>query len=333
MSDKPTIRPAEEADLPGIAALFRDGRDVTLLRWLLSDPEKPDHLRAWVAVDGDRIVGHCGYMTSRLSCGPSTTLTASAAIDWLVLPEYQGRGIGSPMMRLSNTPGDFTLIPGGTEFGQRGFVRLRYHRLPDLTYFVKILDPVRYVTRGGGRIRRLTKAAVIRIQSRPAAAHEPTPPCAISELQLDSYRETARPDGYIANVLPHAQLAWFLRCPVIEAKAYQVKVADEAEGVALCYMGTGGGVRSGRLTHLSYLGEFPAAWRAAVAGVEDVLRAQGCTMMSVIATHPAFVTALIDRGFVARSGIAMWFWDPQNVVPRLGWHLTAIESDLGHRGI
>lgn len=332
MSDKATIRPTVEDDLEGIAALFPRGKSLGVLRWLLSDPNKPKGLRSWVAVDRDRIVGHCGYITSEFLCGAST-LTGCAPVEWTVLPEYQGTGLGGQLIRQAFSQGDFVFTIGGSAPARRAYPRLGYQRLFDLTYFVKILDPLRYVIRRPARLRVLATTALLAWASRGGAEHELSQ-VSVLRLRPEWYCEGHLPMGYNANVLPWPHLAWALRCPVLEAQAFHIEIGEQIAGTALCYINQDpGGPPTARLTHMSYLGEAAATWRAGVAGVEEVLRARGCTMISVLASHPAFVTALADLGFVARNHPPLWLRDPANVVPRQGWHLTAVESDIGHRGV
>jgi len=51
-----------------------------------------------VAVDNDRIIGHILFTEATIK-GPQTQFTAPALAPMAVLPEYQGRGIGSALLQ------------------------------------------------------------------------------------------------------------------------------------------------------------------------------------------------------------------------------------------
>jgi hypothetical protein len=156
----------------------------------------------------------------------------------------------------------------------------------------------------------------------------------IRELSLERHEQDSRAVGYNLDTMPWSKVAWALGCPVMEPHAFNLTLGERVTAMALCYVNRGPkGRGTARMVHLSYLGERTATWRAGVAAVEDALRARGCTMMSVLASHPAFVTALRDRGFVVARHTPLWLRDPAGVVPRQAWHLTAVESDLGHRNV
>ncbi len=94
-----TIRLAEPADDPQIVSLLRsslgkeeDRHYVDFLRW--KHQENPfGRSPAWVALDGDQIVGFRTFLRWDFLDGEGRRLRAVRAVDTATHPEHQGRGI------------------------------------------------------------------------------------------------------------------------------------------------------------------------------------------------------------------------------------------------
>jgi hypothetical protein len=107
---------------------------------------------------------------------------------------------------------------------------------------------------------------------------------------------------YRMNATPADQIEWYLRCPGARTAAFAITGSGLPIGTALCLMRDHpGGTRTGRIVHLSYLGEDAARWRGAVALLESWLADQGCAAVSAFASHPQLVRALADREFLTRG--------------------------------
>jgi hypothetical protein len=139
---------------------------------------------------------------------------------------------------------------------------------------------------------------------------------------------------YRMNATPADQIEWYLRCPGARTAAFAITGSGLPIGIALCLMRDHpGGTRTGRIVHLSYLGEDAARWRGAVALLESWLADQGCAAVSAFASHPQLVRALADREFLTRGRTPFWLRDHEHGLPRTGWHLTGLEGDIGDRRV
>ena len=327
------VRPAAEDDLGAICALFTPPLDLARLRWLLTDGGRSRALRSFVAVDGARVVGHVGYTLSRFHT-PRGELTGLFCINWVVDKSCRGLGVGQRLFEATFPLADFSYEYGGTEFSQKLFFDMGFEQPLHLAYLVKVLRPVPYTRVLADRWpRRMAKALALAGLSQ--AGRRPWRVGA-RDLALAPYDPGALMAGAsppcVANVTPADQVAWYLGCPGVTSAALTITASGAPIGTALCLIRDHpAGTRTGRIVHLSYLGEDVARWRGAVALLESWLGHQGCAMVSAFASQPLFLAALGERGFLARGRTLFWLRDPHHGLPRTGWHLTGLEGDIGDR--
>lgn len=327
------IRPATDDDLGTISALFTPPLDVARLRWLVTDPARPRSLRSFVAVERERVVGHVGYTLSRFHT-PRGELTGLFCINWVVDKSCRGLGIGQRLFETTFPLADFSYEYGGTEFSQKLFFDMGFEQPFQLAYLVKVLRPLLYarlVADGGPRrvAKALALAGLAQVGRRPWRV-------GARDLALAPY-DPGAPTGTgttpgVANATPAGQVAWYLGCPGVQSAAFTITASRRPIGAALCLIRDHPtGTRTGRIVHLSHLGQDVDRWRGAVDLLESWLGDQGCAMVSAFASHPHMLTALRDRGFLARGRTLFWLRDPNHGLPRTGWHLTGLEGDVGDR--
>jgi GNAT superfamily N-acetyltransferase len=336
------IRPSTERDLPHISALFTPPLDVDRLRWLLSDPARGSALRSLVAEEGDRVVGHVGYTLSRFQT-PRGELTGLFCVNWVVDASCRGLGVGSRLFESTFPLADFAYEYGGTEFSHKLFLDMGFEQTFALDYLLKVLRPRAYAKTLGDRWpRRMAKAMVLaglarggcrwwQATARDLALAPHQPRTAPSQAGPPARVEVS-PGDCVTNITPDDQVAWYLRCPSGRTAAFTITERGVPIGTALCLVRDHPrGARTGRIVHLSYLGEDIARWRGAVALLESWLAAEGCAAVSVFAAHPHFLAALADRGFARRDRTPFWLRERAHGLPRTGWHLTGLEGDIGDR--
>jgi hypothetical protein len=328
------VRAGTESDLPAVARLYSPPHDLAVLRWLL-DAGQGRSPHSFVAAEGDRIVGHNGYTLSRFRTRAGE-VTGLHCMHWIMDGSYRGRGLGLDVFRATFPLADFVYVCGGTERSKALFAQMGFAKPFDLLQLAKVTRPLAWArTQQGPLARRLLKAAVLGARARmtrPAFASR-------SSITVQPYDPRLRPAPdrpwpAVANVEEPGQIDWFLRCPVNDAQAFHIKRGDSILGLAVCMVKEHApGLRTGRIVHLSYLGEDPGVWRSSLAAVEARLVEAGCSVISVFASHPRFLAALAGRGFVVRARIPVWIREPKGRLPDEGWHLTGIEGDLGHRRV
>ncbi len=97
--DAARVRPLRRVDLPGVVELFRvlwpwDILTADDLAWQTRHASRSEHIRRWVAIEGDRVIGYAAggleYMT-----------VDRTAFAWFgVLPDARRTGVGeTPLPR------------------------------------------------------------------------------------------------------------------------------------------------------------------------------------------------------------------------------------------
>ena len=108
-----TVRPRAAADLPALVAVLEAQRPASgyPVRWPLPFPAEEfiarrTELAAWVALDGDDVVGHValldvapGWEADGWGAGTGRPASALAAVAVLFVdPDASGRGVGSALL-------------------------------------------------------------------------------------------------------------------------------------------------------------------------------------------------------------------------------------------
>jgi hypothetical protein len=329
-----SIRPSTEADLRAISALFTPPLDVGRLRWLLGDPARGS-LRSFVAVEGERVVGHVGYTLSRFHT-PRGALTGLFCVNWVVDASCRGLGVGSRLFEATFPLADFSYEYGGTEFSHKLFVDMGFEQTLHLEYRMKVLRPLSYARILADRWpRRIAKAAAFAGLSRARSSWwRSVPPGLALAPHRPGARVEAPPAPCVANTTPDDQIEWYGRCPGARTAAFTITAGGVPIGTGLCLVREHpAGTRTGRIVHLSYLGEDAARWRGAVVLLESWLADQGCAAVSAFASHRHLLGALGEGGYLTRGRTPFWLRDREHGLPRAGWHLTGLEGDIGDRRV
>src|SRR4051812_33447428 len=113
MSDKRsefTIRPYDDADKAAFLELVKRV-------WSFNkDPEARFHQRWWwqrakpplfLLEDGSRLIGFCGHIPFSLRAG-GREVPSAWFVDFFVLPEYQGKGLGKRLTKMVQDRGAVT---------------------------------------------------------------------------------------------------------------------------------------------------------------------------------------------------------------------------------
>lgn len=130
----PQIRAERPADADAVAAVIRaafgdEGPEVAAIWSEISAADLPH--QGLVAVDGDRVVGHVGLSHAWLDARKELVdITVLSPLS--VLPELQGRGIGTALLAAATatalTSSPLLVLEGSPKFyGARGFGPARVH--------------------------------------------------------------------------------------------------------------------------------------------------------------------------------------------------------------
>lgn len=323
------IRPTTEADLENIARLWLPRqRDPQTFKWLLSSGgEEP---RSYVAVAGDQIVGHIGYVMSDYRY-KGKTYKGVFTIEWKV-DEGDGKkaalSLYSKVMKL----GDFTFVIGGTDVVAKIYPHLKFNVPLHVSRYLKVTRPLQYFKAlNNNFLKKLPKTAYY---SRNLFV--PKLPSRNGDIELAAY-EGNHPDipadAAVVNESKDGHLQWLMRAPNMAAYPFTIRRKGRAIGTALCYVQNSGGIVTGRIVHVSYLGEEAGLWNHVVNLLDNFLVGKGCCVITAMASHPRFDKALRDNGHIFLRKSPFWLRDTQKHFTDAAWHLTYLEGDLAYRHV
>ncbi len=334
------LRDTTENDIEPVRMLYSGKISGDELRWALLYPLRDRTSRSFVAIAEDKIIGHVGFAASEYGYGRSTFMGVHP-IFWIVDPDYRGKGVGVQLMKKALGYGDFSFIIGGEPRTRTLYPRFNLNFRFHIKEYCKLLDPRRYMrTMSDSFSKKMLKTIFL----AAGALKNRRPAICAGDIKLDAYdREIGvqgrRHGSIVHNTENRGCVNWLLDCPsIIEAHAFTIKCRDDPIGIVICYIDRKNNVFTGRIVHISYLGDNADVWASVLNKVEDFFRKKGCAVISTLASHPDHVAALGSVGYVStnRKGRPFFLADTNNAFRSASdtdWHLTFAEGDMGYRGV
>jgi len=318
------IRRTTRDDIGAIEELYSHTKSNTELSWLLPDPLDHNPFRSFVAVSDNKIVGHIGYIISKFKYN-GLEFTGVHPQAWIVSPEYRSHGTGLELMTKVLDMGDFSYLIGGSKATMRIFPSLGFKLKFYVLEYVKPLESL-----------------------HTAQSSEPNE----NRISLEAYTEKEAVQNRFSNaVFMNAQekshIKWVLDCPLCDTYAFFIKQDGKQLGIAICYIGKNkDDILTGRIVHLSYLGNDVGLWQHTILEIEKFFMDNGCLVVATLASHPTYINALINNGYSRRpyypvpafneNGRPFFLRDPQNNLPDISdesFHWTFFEGDMGYRNL
>lgn len=316
------IRRTTKDDIGAIEELYSHTKNSDELGWLLPDPLAHNPFRSFVAVFDNKIVGHIGYTVSKFICNESS-FSGIHPQAWIVSSEYRHYGIGSKLIHKVFDMADFSYVIGGSQTSQSIFPLLGFKLKFFVPEYVKPLEslyttPPSITDKHTISLEKYSKKEAVKIQSSNAA---------------------------FVNAQESSHIKWVLDCPLCDTYAFSIKHNGKQLGIAVCYTGKNiDGSLTGRIVHLSYLGDNIYLWQNTLSEIEKFFINKGCLVVTTLASHPIYINALLDNGYSQRpnypipafkkNGRPFFLRDPQNILPDIPdefFHWTFLEADLGYR--
>ena len=319
------IRRSHEDDLADVLALLRqclgwadDARYAELFTWKHSaNPFGASP--AWVALDGDRIVGLRILMRWEFERG-GDVVRAVRAVDTATHPDYRGHGVFTRLTRRAveelqsagigfvfNTPNDQSR-PGYVNMGWRVVGRLPIAARP--TSFV-------------GGVRMLRARAPAERWSAPAAAGSPAGDVLRQRDALERLLAARPRTDRLRTLVTPEFLAWRYASPLLDYRA-MVAPAGLDHGVALFRVRRRGPAREAALCDVIVPGDDNRTRRAIVG---SVIRAVDADYVVAIDPRPVTAAGLVR---LPRQGPILTWRElmPQAMPPRRAWDLRLGDIEL-----
>ena len=329
LKQKVYVRPTTEVDLEGVARLWLPRkRDPQTFKWLLSGGG--EELRSYVAVAGDKVVGHIAYVMSDYRY-KGKTYKGVFTIEWKVDGgdgKQAALSLYSKVLKL----GDFTFVIGGTDVVAQIYPHLKFKVPLHVSRFLKVTRPLQYFKAlNNNFLKKIPKTV---FYSRNLLL--PKLPSRNGDVELSAY-EGNQPnianDSVVANELRNDHVQWLMNAPNLTTYPFTIRRNGKAIGMALCYIQNTGGIITGRIVHVSSLGEEVDLWRQVVDKLDNFLVEKGCCVITSMASHPLFEKALRDNRHVFLRKSPFWLRDTKKHFTDAAWHLTYLEGDLAYRQI
>lgn len=329
LKQKVYVRPTTEADLEGVARLWLPRkRDPQVFKWLLSSGG--EELRSFVAVAGERIVGHIAYIMSDYRYR-GKTYKGVFTIEWKV-DDGDGKQAALSLYSKVLKLGDFTFVIGGTDVVAQIYPHLKFKVPLHVSRFLKVTRPLQYFKAlNNNLLKKIPKTA---FYSRNLFV--PKFPSRNGDVELTAYEGNypdIPADSAVVNESRNSHFQWLMHAPNIAAYPFTIRRRGETIGTALCYVQNTGGIITGRIVHISCLGEEVELWNHVVNKLDDFLVEKGCCVVTAMASHPRFEEALRDNGHIFLRKSPFWLRDTQKHFTDAAWHLTYLEGDLAYREV
>lgn len=323
------IRPGREEDLAGVACLWHPRqRDPKVFRWLLSNGG--EDLRSFVAMAGDRVVGHIGYVMSEYQYR-GKNYKGVFTIEWKV-DDNEGKQAALSLYSKVLKLGDFTFVIGGTDVVAKIYPHLKFQVPLQVSRYQKVTRPLQYFKAlDSSPVKKFPKTA---FYSRTLLL--PRPPSRNGDIELAPYDGSFSPaadDSTVANAFKKEHIQWLMSAPDMMSYLFSICRKGKPIGAGLCYVQNSGGVVTGRIVHISNLGNDLSLWRGAVRKIDQFLVERGCCIITTVASHPLLEKALNDNGHILLRKSPFWLRDTKKHFSGAPWHLTYLEGDMAYRGV
>lgn len=229
------IRRTRPEDLDQVLRLFRSA-----LEWEPEDPNEAlfawKHRQnafgespAWVALEGDRVVGFRTFMRWRFVDDEGKTHSAVRAVDTVTSPDYQGRGIfrrltlqGVAELTLA---GDRMVFNTPNEQSRPGYLKMGWNVVRHL--------PVGMLPAGARGAKRMLKSRVpAKLWSEPTTAGLPAVELLADRAVGEQLLQHAPARGFRTDRTPD-YLAWRTSLEPLHYRVLPVSKGDWAEGAVI----------------------------------------------------------------------------------------------------
>ena len=327
------IAPLRGTDIPELSQFLIGGFGVPAtsqhfsheaLKWKYFDGQSEpsaDSACSLVARTAGKIVGHIGLCHRQLivpgdGAPPVPTLHA---IDWLGSAAHPGSGTLLMLQAIAASKTQFAI--GGSDQVQDLFPRLGFERKPGLAIFRKVLNPSHRLRR---RDEGFFRKWVGTVKNVVSARFERTPPV-LEAVELRSvpafpveidHLQRQAPLRIVTCERGHVLLNSLLRCPIPGLSGWTIHASQRMIGYAVLKMTPNSRIPFGTIVDCWLDTADPSFWQAAVAALNDRLRAFSAYYVTAYAVNPMLHAALLLNGFAKRGETNVYVRDKQQLLPK-----------------
>lgn len=300
--------------------------DPEILQWKYFDPRPDwDGPRSYVLKSGSRWLAHAGVCPMVFERGEEK-VRGILLVDWV----SASPGAGAEIFRRFYPMIDVLFGNGGSSGARATFQTLEYPTRGAVDYYTYPLKPWGLFREQAVRGVGIAAARLVRNLSAPSAPSAPSGWSArrIGELKPEhaalcagtrlSFWQTGR-DLSLAS--------YYLRCPLAEVSAYEVRKGSELRGCFLL-----GQIGSEiRLVDVRLTSEAPEDWSATVALAIQFAAETSASFMIASASLPLLNDAIRANRFRWFQADPLYLYDPKGCFPAdAGLHITPWDGDQAY---
>ncbi|MBN1599796.1 MAG: hypothetical protein JW894_15990 [Bacteroidales bacterium] len=336
------IRELQANDLLKVEDLYRliypDNSELSKgieeLKWLLADPNNPDKLNGYIALDEkDEILGVIGYTINTYRFG-NKKITGAIPMSWMIAPGNRGI-LGIQLLLKVMKLADFGFAIGGSKEARNSYKAVKLEHVGEAVIYTKVFKPLKFlISSNQPFLIKMAKSVYY------LGKHSKKKKNAITLGNYDGrIPEIDEISNDLSDVVTDNRIQWLLRCPLVKAKAFILKNNNKELGVAVCYIKQcEHGVKRGRIVHIQYLNSNIDLYCDVISALEEFLLREGCCSVTVLGMNSSFKTALLHCHYktLKNTKRLVYIRDPENNYSNIlfsNWHITYYQSDKGYRSI
>jgi len=316
--------------------VFKCPHDPLEIKWILTNPYNTSELNSYVAVYGEEIVAHCGYVLN-LYQQFGKTVEGKHPIALCSVMRKETRGIGTKLFEQVSTMKDFALGYAGTAASTRSYKRFGAKTAGLVKSYQTMLNwPSVSEFIASESIKSVVRLLYRSVREKIKLHVESSIGTHLRFSDWDKRRTEDLPKSEVLQNIPSKELIlWLMQCPYFH-EVFVKRISNlnrENLGLLICATAKISKGLHGRILHMPLLDTSSELWCETLQYALIELRSRGCSDVTVCATHEGLVGVLESSGLVQYEQRPVVFLDRNNVINEKNIHLSFIEGDHHYRNM
>ena len=332
-----TIRRIEDGDFKAVSALYKGRKSVKELKWLLTDPDHLNQYNAFVAEKEDKsIIGVIGYSLS-IYIQNKKSIKGVIPMNWKVIDHYKGMA-GVLLFKKVLSLGKFSIAISGSKTAQDLYSLFKYQFKGNITQYYKILDFFTMIKHYKRKSAIKTYGMIAKISPSFFKNNSSNTEKSIKLIPYngENFPVVSINQSAFGKKITKNYIDWLLKCPKVNAKAYNITIDSKEYGTCILYIYNKGEMKSGRIVHLPFLSNNKQLWKEIIIQCSIILKEEGCALVTGLALNDLNKNGYKNSGFIEikKHAKPLFIKDSKNKLETFNienWFLQYSEGDKGYR--
>jgi len=333
-----TIRRLKGDDFEAISALYNGRKNIEELKWLLTDPDDPNHYNAFVAEKDDKsIVGVIGYSLSIYTQNRKSS-KGVIPMNWKIADDYKGMA-GVLLFKKVLSLGEFGIAISGSKTAQDLYSLFKYRFKGNISQYYKILDLFTMIKHYKRKNVIKTYGMIAKISLSFLKNNYSS--IIVQNVRLSPYDSKSSPiisnnQNTFQKKITKNYIEWLIRCPSVKALAYNITKGSKEYGTCILYICNNGKIKFGRIIHLPFLADDKQLWKEVISQCSKILKEKGCALVTGVALNDLNKEGYQNSGYIEikKHAKPLFIKDSNNILETFNignWFLQYSEGDKGYR--